>query len=181
MARGGPEATAFSLRVPSTWLPDTYWGLSLIERFALIGSWDPIPGSATSARRCARSQEGRHRKSLPQGDRWLEACLRRRPSACEFAKLAAVHNRGPGRGKRPFQAMVCVARARFSDSSALCFGWSRSSLLFERAPCHGGHGWRVSLRMSWDGGVHFMTVSVRGVRKSPGTGSLLGEYVFLTK
>ena len=124
-------------------------------------------------------QEGRHRKSLPQGDRWLEACLRRRPSACEFAKLAAVHNRGPGRGKRPFQAMVCVARARFSDSSALCFGWSRSSLLFERAPCHGGHGWRVSLRMSWDGGVHFMTVSVRGVRKSPGTGSLLGEYVFL--
>ena len=115
-------------------------------------------------------QEGRHRKSLPQGDRWLEACLRRRPSACEFAKLAAVHNRGPGRGKRPFQAMVCVARARFSDSSALCFGWSRSSLLFERAPCHGGHGWRVSLRMSWDDGVHFMTVSVRGVRKSRSEG-----------
>ena len=49
-------------------------------------------------------QGGRHRKSLLQGDRWLEGCLMRCPSACGVAKLAAVKNRGPGRGKRPFQA-----------------------------------------------------------------------------
>ena len=54
-------------------------------------------------------QEGRVRKSLLQGGRWLEVCLRRRPSACGVAKLAAVKNRGPGRGKRPFQAWSALA------------------------------------------------------------------------
>ena len=49
-------------------------------------------------------QGGRLRKSLLQGDRWLEGCVMRCASACGVAKLAAVKNRGPGRGKRPFQA-----------------------------------------------------------------------------
>ena len=61
-------------------------------------------------------QEGRVRKSLLQGGRWLEVCLRRRPSACGVAKLAAVKNRGPGRGKRPFQAW-----SAWQQRSTLCF------------------------------------------------------------
>jgi hypothetical protein len=56
---------------PSAWLPYTYWRLSLIERFALIGSWpgsDPIPGSATSAR-CKKDDTGSRSRKAVDGSR----------------------------------------------------------------------------------------------------------------
>ena len=84
-------------------------------------------------------QEGRVRKSLLQGGRWLEVCLRRRPSACGVAKLAAVKNRGPGRGKRPFQAWsawryVFDEGPRKFGSRGLMNHLGRNSLLMNLIP-----------------------------------------------
>ena len=53
-------------------------------------------------------QGGRLRKSLLQGDRWLEGCLMRCPSACGVAKLAAVKNWGSWERQAPLPGLVCI-------------------------------------------------------------------------